>query len=125
MPADKGASWRALTLTVPAAVAGWTSTPSQPSFTRQEGVLPIAYHDPKGPDNATANHIYLYVSHDGGSTWGDPRSAPAGLAPVGDDLSISILPPRHIWPTSPSLTGGHNRPARPAVGRSAAPRLPS
>ncbi|HKB33720.1 MAG TPA: sialidase family protein [Candidatus Dormibacteraeota bacterium] len=118
MTADKGASWRALTLTVPAAVAGWTSTPSQPSFTRQEGVLPIAYHDPKGPDNATANHIYLYVSHDGGATWGDPRSAPAGFAPFGDDLSISILDSRHIWLTSLSLSGGDNVQAGPAVARS-------
>jgi len=118
MTADMGASWRALTLTVPAAVAGWTSTPSQPAFTGQEGVLPIAYHDPKGPDNATANHIYLYMSHDGGLTWADPRPAPAGFNPVGDDISISILDSRHIWLTSLSLSGGDNVQASPAVARS-------
>jgi len=114
---DGGSSWHALSLSVPAAVAGWTSTPSQPAFSGPEGVLPIAYHDPKGPDNATANHIYLYVSHDGGATWGDPRSAPAGFAPVGDILSVAILDPRHVWLTSESLTGGDNVQASPAVAR--------
>jgi photosystem II stability/assembly factor-like uncharacterized protein len=115
---DGGRSWRPLALNVPAADAGWTSTPSQPSFSGSEGVLPIAYHDPKGPDNATANHVYLYVSHDGGATWGDPRAAPAGFAPVGDDLSISILDSRHIWLTSQSLSGGDNVQAGPAVAHS-------
>jgi len=43
---DEGRSWRPLALNVPAADAGWTSTPSQPSFSGKEGVLPIAYHDP-------------------------------------------------------------------------------
>jgi photosystem II stability/assembly factor-like uncharacterized protein len=115
---DEGRSWRPLALNVPAADAGWTSTPSQPSFSGKEGVLPIAYHDPKGPDNATANHIYLYVSHDGGATWGDPRPAPAGFAPVGDDLSISILDSGHIWLTSQSLSAGDNVQAGPAVAHS-------
>jgi photosystem II stability/assembly factor-like uncharacterized protein len=116
---DQGRSWRALALSVPTSEAGWVSTPSQPAFSGKEGVLPIAYHDPKGPDNATANHIYLYVSHDGGATWGDPRSAPAGFAPVGDDLSISILDSRHIWLTSQSESAGDNVQAGPAVARSA------
>ena len=114
---DAGLSWRPLSLSVPASVAGWTSTPSQPAFSGKEGVLPIAYHDPKGPDNATANRIYLYVSHDGGATWGDPHPAPAGFAPVGDDLSISILDSMHIWLTSQSLSGGDNVQASPAVAR--------
>ena len=114
---DQGHSWRPLGLSTPGAVAGWTSTPSQPAVSGKEGVLPIAYHDPKGPDNATANRIYLYVSHDGGSTWGDPRPAPAGFAPVGDDLSISILDSRHIWLTSQSLSAGDNVQAVPAVAR--------
>jgi photosystem II stability/assembly factor-like uncharacterized protein len=116
--ADQGHSWRPLALSVPAAVAGWTSTPSQPAFTGFEGILPIAYHDPKGPDNATANRIYLYMSHDGGLTWGDSRPAPAGFAPVGDILSISVLDSRHIWLTSQSETGGDNVQAGPAVARS-------
>jgi photosystem II stability/assembly factor-like uncharacterized protein len=114
---DAGNSWHALSLSVPAAVAGWASTPTQPSFSGREGVLPIAYHDPKGADNATANRIYLYVSHDEGATWGDPRPAPAGFAPVGDILSISILDSRHIWLTSESLSGGDNVQATPAVAR--------
>jgi photosystem II stability/assembly factor-like uncharacterized protein len=114
---DNGHSWHPIVLSVPAPVAGWTSTPSQPAFSGPEGVLPIAYHDPKGPDNATANHIYLYVSHDGGATWGDPRPAPAGFAPVGDILSISILDARHIWLDSMSFTGGDNVQASPAVAR--------
>jgi photosystem II stability/assembly factor-like uncharacterized protein len=118
MTTDAGLSWRPLSVSVPAALAGWTSTPSQPAFSGKEGVLPIAYHDPKGPDNATANRIYLYVSHDGGATWGDPRSAPAGFAPVGDILSTSILDSRHIWLTSQSLSGGDNVQAGPAVARS-------
>jgi photosystem II stability/assembly factor-like uncharacterized protein len=116
--ADQGHSWRPLALSVPATEAGWVSTPSQPAFSGKEGVLPIAYHDPKGPDNATANHIYIYVSHDGGATWGDPRSAPAGFAPVGDDLSISILDSQHIWLTSQSLSAGDNVQAGPAIARS-------
>jgi hypothetical protein len=114
---DQGRSWRPLTLSVPVAVAGWTSTPSQPAFSGGEGVLPIAYHDPKGPDNATANRIFLYVSHGGGVTWGDPRPAPAGFAPVGDDLSTSILDSRHIWLTSQSLSAGDNVQAGPTVAR--------
>jgi photosystem II stability/assembly factor-like uncharacterized protein len=118
MTTDEGLSWRPNALSVPAAVAGWTSTPSQPAFSGEEGVLPIAYHDPKGPDNATANRIYLYVSHDGGATWGDPRPAPAGFAPVGDILSISILDSRHIWLSSQSLSAGDNVQASPAVARS-------
>jgi photosystem II stability/assembly factor-like uncharacterized protein len=118
MTTDEGRSWRPLALSVPAAVAGWTSTPSQPAFSGEEGVLPIAYHDPKGPDNATANRIYIYVSHDGGATWGDPRPAPAGFAPVGDDLSTSILDSRHIWLSSQSLSAGDNVQASPAVARS-------
>jgi hypothetical protein len=117
MTTDQGRSWRPLALSVPVAVAGWTSTPSQPAFSGKEGVLPIAYHDPKGPDNATANRIYLYVSHDGGATWGDPRPAPKGFAPVGDDLSTSILDSRHIWLTSQSLSAGDNVQAGPAVAR--------
>jgi hypothetical protein len=115
---DEGRSWRPLALSVPAAVAGLTSTPTQPAFDGAEGVLPIAYHDPKGPDNATAKRIYLYVSHDGGATWGDPRPAPAGLAPVGDDLSTSILDSKHIWLTSQSLSAGDNVQASPAVAHS-------
>jgi photosystem II stability/assembly factor-like uncharacterized protein len=118
MTTDEGGSWRPLALSVPAAVAAWTGTPSQPAFSGEEGVLPIAYRDPNGPDNATANRIYLYVSHDGGATWGDPRPAPAGFAPVGDDLSISILDSRHIWLTSQSLSGGDNVQAGPAVAHS-------
>ncbi len=114
---DSGVSWKPVPLGVPAAVAGWTSTPSQPSFSGLEGILPIAYRDPKGPDNATPNRIYVYVSHDGGSTWSDPRSAPAGFAPVGDDLSFTILDTEHLWMTSLSLSAGDNVQAAPAVAR--------
>jgi photosystem II stability/assembly factor-like uncharacterized protein len=114
---DQGRSWRPVALSVPVAVAAWTSTPSQPAFSGEEGVLPVAYHDPKGPDNATANRIYLYVSNDGGATWGDPRPAPVGFAPVGDILSISILDSRKIWLTSQSQSGGDNVQAGPAVAR--------
>lgn len=118
MTTDQGRSWRPLALSVPAAVAGWTSTPSQPAFSGKEGILPVAYRNPTGPDNATANRIYLYLSHDGGGTWGDPRPAPANFAPVGDDISTSILDSRHIWLTSQSLSGGDNVQAAPAVARS-------
>ena len=114
---DGGHSWSPVALSAPAAVPGWTSTPTQPAFSGPDGVLPVAYHDPKGADNATANHIYLYASHDGGATWGDPRSAPAGFAPVGDILSISILDPQHIWLDSMSFTAGDNVQANPAVAR--------
>ena len=110
---DQGRSWRPLALSVPAAVAGSTSTPSQPTFTGKEGVLPIAYHDPKGPDNATANRIYLYMSHDGGATWGDPRPVPAGFAPVGDDLSTSILDSRAHLADEPVAERGRQRAGRP------------
>jgi photosystem II stability/assembly factor-like uncharacterized protein len=114
---DGGRTWVAVTLGVPGPVAGWLSTPSQPTFAGSEGVLPVAYHDPKGADNATPNRIYLYVSHDGGATWGDPRPAPAGFAPVGDILSVAILDSQHIWLTSQSETGGDNVQAGPAVAR--------
>jgi photosystem II stability/assembly factor-like uncharacterized protein len=114
---DDGRSWQPVTISAPAAVAGWSVTPTQPAFGGQEGVLPIAYRDPAGPDNATANRIYLYVSHDGGSTWGDPRPAPAGFAPVGDIISTSILDSKRVWLTSLSQTGGDNVQAAPAVAR--------
>ncbi len=114
---DQGRTWEPLELGVPAAVAGWAGTPSQPTFSGSDGVLPVAYHDPKGADNATPNRIYLFVSHDSGATWGDPRPAPAGFAPVGDILSTTILDSQHIWLTSQSETGGDNVQAGPAVAR--------
>jgi len=114
---DAGRSWKPVAIPVPAAVAGWALTPMQPAFSGQEGILPLAYHDPAGPDNATANRIYLYLSHDGGSTWGDPRPAPAGFSPVGDDISISILDSQHVWLTSLSLSGGDQVQASPAVAQ--------
>jgi len=116
---DGGHTWGAVPLAAPAAVSGWASTPSQPTFAGREGLLPIAYHDPSGADNATPNRIYLYVSHDGGATWGDARPAPAGFAPVGDILSTTILDSQHIWLTSQSETGGENVQAVPAVARTA------
>lgn len=116
---DNGRSWQPVVVNAPAAVAGWTLTPTQPFFSGLEGVLPIAYRDPTGPDNATANRIYIYVSHDAGSTWSDPRPAPAGFGPVGDIISTSILDAKHIWLTSLSLTGGDNVQAKPAIARTA------
>jgi len=115
--AGGGGSWQPVAISAPAAVAGWTLTPTQPAFSGQEGILPIAYRDPTGPDNATANRIYLYVSRDGGSTWSNPQPAPAGFAPVGDIVSTSILDSKHIWLTSLSLSGGDNVQAKPAVAR--------
>jgi hypothetical protein len=114
---DGGHSWRPVTLSAPASLAGLATNPMQPTFNGQEGVLPIAYFDPKGPDNATANRIYFYVSHDGGATWGDPRPAPAGFSPVGVDISVAALDSQHVWMTSQSLSGGDNVQASPAVAR--------
>ncbi len=112
---DGGRSWHLVSVPAPAGVTAWTTSPSQPSFSRGDGVLPVAYRNPSGPDNATANQIYLFVTHDGGATWGTPRSAPAGFAPVGDVLSITVLDPQHIWLTSQSLTAGDKVEAGPAV----------
>jgi photosystem II stability/assembly factor-like uncharacterized protein len=114
---DGGHSWRPVALSTPVAVSASATNPMQPAFNGQEGILPIAYYDPKGPDNATANRIFLYSSHDGGLTWGDPRPAPAGFAPVGDDIAVSILDSRHVWLTSQSISGGDNVQASPAVAR--------
>jgi photosystem II stability/assembly factor-like uncharacterized protein len=114
---DGGHSWKSVVVDAPAPVSGWTMTPYQPGINGQDGVLPIAYREPGGPDNATANQIYFSVTHDGGATWGEPRTAPVGFAPVGDDLSITILDTQHIWLTSQSLTGGDNVQTGPAVAR--------
>jgi len=114
---DGGRSWQAVVISPPIALSGWTVTPSQPWINGPDGVLPIAYRDPKGPDNATANQIYFYVTHDGGATWGEPRTAPVGFAPVGDDLSITIRDLQHFWLTSQSLSGGDNVQTGPAVAR--------
>jgi photosystem II stability/assembly factor-like uncharacterized protein len=114
---DAGRSWQPVAISAPAPVAAWAVTPAQPAFAGQEGILPMAFHDPTGPDNATANRVYIYVSHDGGSTWIDPRPAPAGFAPVGDVISTAILDSNHIWLTSLSLTAGDKVQARPAVAR--------
>jgi photosystem II stability/assembly factor-like uncharacterized protein len=116
---DDGRTWKPVALDVPAAVAGSAANPMQPVFNGQDGLLPIGYYDQKGPDNATANRIYLYVSHDGGMTWADPRPGPAGFAPVGDDIAVSILDARHAWLTSQSMSGGDNVQASPAVARTA------
>lgn len=97
-------------------LAGKTLTFTQPVFNGEEGILPVAFRDPSGPDNATANHIDFFFSHDGGATWSDQaRGAPAGFAPVGDILSITILDPQHVWLTSQSESGGDNVQAGPAV----------
>lgn len=117
MTTDGGHSWKAVSLSVPAAVAGFAATPMQPVFQGAEGVLPVAYRDPKGPDNATGNRVYLYVSHDGGLSWDNPRPAPAGVQPVGDDLAISVFGSQNFWLTSQSLSGGDNVQAKPAVAR--------
>jgi len=112
---DAGKSWQPVGLHQ--AGTGLIRTFLQPVFSGQEGILPIAYRNPNGPDNATANEIYLQVTHDGGATWADPRQAPVGFAPVGDVLSITILDSQHIWLTSQSLTGGDNVQTGPAVAR--------
>jgi photosystem II stability/assembly factor-like uncharacterized protein len=111
---DGGRSWRALFLHQACCS---TRTFSQPVFSGQEGILPVAYRNPSGPDNATANELVFYVTHDGGATWTDTRSAPTSFAPVGDVLAITILDSQHIWLTSQSLTGGDNVQAGPAVAR--------
>jgi len=113
---DAGKSWEPVGLHQ--AGTGWIRTFLQPVFSGQEGILPVAYRNPNGPDNATANEIYLEVTHDGGATWAEPRLAPVGFAPVGDILSITILDSQHIWLTSQSLTGGDNVQVGPAVARS-------
>ena len=101
-------------------LAGTTVTYSQPVFRGRDGILPIAFRDLNGPDNATANQLYFSVTHDGGATWDQTeRPAPVGFAPVGDVLSITILDSQHIWLTSQSLTGGDNVQTGPAVARSA------
>jgi len=101
-------------------LAGTTLTYSQPVFNGQDGILPIAFRDVNGPDNATANQLYFYVTHDGGATWSQAgRPAPVGFAPVGDILSITILDSQHLWLTSQSLTGGDNVQTGPAVARTA------
>lgn len=115
---DGGDSWHPVTFPAPPSVVGWIVSAQQPKFVGDNGVVAVAYRDPKGPDNATANSIYLFVTSDGGATWGDPRSAPNGFAPVGDDLSIAILDPDHVWLTSLSESGGDNVQAAPAVARS-------
>jgi photosystem II stability/assembly factor-like uncharacterized protein len=114
---DRGHSWRPVGFAVPAAVAGFTAAPQQPEFDASSGVVAIAYRNPSGADNATPNAIYLYMSSDGGATWGDPRPGPSGFAPVGDDLSVAILDHSTIWLTSQSLSGGDNVQAGPEIAR--------
>ena len=114
---DGGHSWQPVVINAPSALSGWTVTPSQPWIDGQFGVLAVAYRDPSGPDNATANQIHLYMTKDGGATWARPENAPVGFSPVGDILSITILDSQHIWLTSQSLTGGDNVQAGPAVAR--------
>lgn len=114
---DGGRTWHAVTFAVPAPVAGRMAVPKQPAFEDRSGVVVVGYRDSKGAENATSNLIYLYVSSDGGATWGDPRPAPEALAPVGDILSTAILDPQRVWVTSQSLTAADNVQARPAVAR--------
>lgn len=98
-------------------LAGTTSTYYQPVFSGQDGILPVAGRA-VSPDNATANVLSFFVTNDGGATWSiQPRTSPAGFAPVGDILSITILNTQHFWLTSQSLTGGDNVQASPAVAR--------
>lgn len=97
--------------------AGTTLTYYQPVFSGLDGVLPVAYRA-AGPDNATANQLAFFLTEDGGSSWSNqPRTSPAGFAPVGDIVAITILDSQHFWLTSQSLTGGDNVQAGPAVAR--------
>ena len=114
--ADGGRSWQQVALAP--SVPGQTAFPYQPVFSGSNGVLPVAYRDPTGPDNATANHLYFLITHDGGATWSAGRPAPTGFAPVGDILSIAAVNAQDIWLTSQSLTGGDNVQVGPAVARS-------
>lgn len=114
---DGGATWQRVVLSVPAGKEAWIVTPSQPVLQGSDGVLAVGYRNPSGADNATAQEVYVYVSRDAGRSWSDPRTAPAGLAPVGDIFSAAVLDARHIWLTSLSLTGGDNVQAPPSVAR--------
>src|SRR5260370_32078989 len=77
-----GHSWQPVRIDAPAGLSGWTVTPSQPWINGRDGVLPVAYRDPSGPDNATPNRIYPYVTHDAGAPWAQPRNTRRCFAPV-------------------------------------------
>lgn len=118
--ADGGHSWRLVEMPPPniPVVNQVTATPSQPVISGADGILPVAWRISGGPDNATPNQLFFYVTQDGGATWGDPRFAPTGFAPVGDILAITVLDSQHVWLTSQSESGGDNVQAAPAVARS-------
>lgn len=114
---DGGVSWTPLTIAPPAGLEHSTMTVGQVTVRDSEGVLAVAFRDAAGRDNATANRVYVYQSHDGGATWGDPNSAPSAIAPVGDIFGMAALDPQHVWLTSISTTGGTDVQAPPAVAR--------
>ena len=116
---DGGRSWAPVSFPVPATVAGFTTTAQQPAIDDRGATVAIAYRDPKGPDNATPNSIYLYVSSDGGATWADPRPAPRGFGPVGDILTVTMLDSSNVWLTSQSPSAGDNVQAAPAIAYTA------
>ncbi|HEV2217613.1 MAG TPA: hypothetical protein VGV88_08575 [Candidatus Dormibacteraeota bacterium] len=109
---DGGKSWQPLALHFRP-----VTSYMQPIFSGRDGILPVAYRNPNGPDNATPNQLSFLRTSDGGATWNIGGAAPNGFTPVGDIVSIAALVPHDIWLTSQSLTGGDNVQVGPAVAR--------
>ena len=68
---DGGRHWHRVELAPPPAFRGQPSTAGVPSFfSLRDGVVPVRFRD-----RSRAQHLVVYVTHDGGANW-SPHSAP-------------------------------------------------
>jgi photosystem II stability/assembly factor-like uncharacterized protein len=95
---DGGRTWRQQRVPLPPQVAPhWNDWTIPPTFlTAQDGILPVFYVIKSDANIDIAAVIVVYVTHDGGTTWGDTTPVPITL---GNGFSTSFADMNHGWVT--------------------------
>jgi photosystem II stability/assembly factor-like uncharacterized protein len=84
-------------------------------FADGRAVLPVEVRAPGG-SNTSRSRLYVFVSSDGGATWGTARAmTPASVVTVGEGPVVEFLDPDHWWVSSQSQMGGDKVQATPTL----------